>query len=230
MDACCDLTAGNPFLLGALVSWLRAHGIRPVRAELPRLGEARPGEVQSWAMLRLQGLPPPALEVTRATAILGSQATLGRVSVLAGVKLRDVARTVTTLHRVGMLEENVERPGPHYSPAAHVRFTHPLLASVVYESIPPFVRTALHTEAARLLQRDRASAVAVAHQLMFTEPTGDTAVVEILRAAAAEAIVSGSPGTAAARLTRALDEPVAATGRRRGSARAGTCGGRGGAS
>ena len=43
------------------------------------------------------------------------------------------------------------------------------------------------------------------------EPTSDTAVVEILRAAAAEAIASGSPDTAAARLARALVEPVAAT-------------------
>jgi DNA-binding CsgD family transcriptional regulator len=133
------------------------------------------------------------------------------VSALIGVELRDVARTAATLQRVGMLEEDAKRPALCSAPAARVRFAHPLLASVAYESIPSFVRTALHTEAARLLRRDGASVVAIAHQLTFTEPAGDTTVVEILRAAAAEAIAAGSPATAAARLTRALAEPVADT-------------------
>jgi hypothetical protein len=64
-DACCELTAGNPFLLGALTSWLRARDVQPVRTEVPRLGDARPGEVKTWAMLRLQGLAAPALEGSR---------------------------------------------------------------------------------------------------------------------------------------------------------------------
>ena len=211
VDACCEVTAGNPFLLGTLVNWLRERGVEPVRAQVARLAEARPGEIERWAMLRLQALAPPALDVARATAILGGQATLGRVSALAGVSLRDGARAATTLRQVGFLDEGVQRSALQPPPAGRVRFAHPLLGSVVYESIPSFERTALHTEAALLLQREGASAVAVAHQMMFTEPARDTAVVEILRAAAAEAMASGSPATAADRLARALAEPPTAT-------------------
>ena len=210
VDACRELTAGNPFLLGTLVNWLRDQGVEPVRAQVPRLAEARPGEIARWAMLRLEALPPPSLDAARAIAILGGQATLSRVSALAGVSLRDGGRVATTLQQVGFLEEDLAQGTRHLPPAGRVQFAHPLLGSVVYESIPSFLRTALHTEAALLLRREGASAVAVAHQLMFTEARGDAAVVEILRAAAAEAMVSGSPATAAARLTRALSEPPAA--------------------
>ena len=211
VDACCAMTAGNPFLLGTLVNWLRERGVEPVRAQVPRLAEARPAEIERWVMLRLQGLPPPALDVARATAILDGQATLARVSALAGVSLRDGGRAAATLHQVGFLAEGFERPAPQPRPAGRMRFAHPLLGSVVYESIPLFLRTALHTEAALLLQRQGASPVAVAHQLMFTEPARDTGVVAILRAAAAEATAAGAPATAAARLARALAEPPAAT-------------------
>jgi len=211
VEACRELTAGNPFLLGTLVNWLRERGVEPVAAQVPRLAEARPGEIERWAMLRLQALAPPALDVARSTAILGGQATLGRVSALAGVSLRDGARAAATLHQVGFLDEGFERPATQPPPAGRVRFAHPLLGSVVYESIPSFLRTALHTDAARLLQREGASAVAVAHQLMFTEPARDSAVVGTLGSAAAEAMASGSPATAAARLARALAEPPMAS-------------------
>jgi DNA-binding CsgD family transcriptional regulator len=210
VDACCELTGGNPFLLGALVNWLRAQGVEPAGAQVPRLAEARPGEIERWTTLRLQALAPPALDVARAAAILGGQATLGRVSALAGVGLRDGARAAATLDQVGFLDEGFERPTLPLWSARRVRFAHPLLGSVIYDSIPAFARTALHTEAALLLRREGASAVAVAHQLMFTEPASDAEVVEILRAAAAQAMASGSPVTAAARLTRALAEPPAA--------------------
>ena len=208
-DACVELTAGNPFLLGAVVGWLRERCVEPVRSQIPRLAESRPAEVERWVVLRLQGLPGPGLEVARATAILGRQATLGRVSALVGVELREVGRAATGLHQVGILDEELERPSLGLARAGGLRFVHPLLATVIYESIPSFVRTALHTDAARLLRRERASAATVAHQLMFSEPTGDITAVQTLRAAAGEAIASGSPAIAAARLARALAEPPA---------------------
>lgn len=207
--ACRELTAGNPFLVRALTDWLRERGVEPVAANVPRLAEARPGDIERWAVLRLRGLPPPATEVAQAVAVLGGQATLGRLSMLVGAGLRDVALATARLHRVGILDEDGSRSPLHPTVEGYVRFVHPLLRSVVYESIPAFLRTALHTEAARQLQRERAPAAAVAQQLMFTEPAGEADVVEILRAAAAEAVGLGSPTIAAARLTRALIEPPA---------------------
>ena len=208
-DACRELTGGNPFLLDALARWLRERDIEPVVAQVPRLAEARPGEVETWAMLRLQALPRPTLEVAQATAVLGGQATLGRVAVLAGADLSDVARAATTLQRVGILDEELDRSEPDPKAAGHLQFAHPLLRTVVYESIPAFLRMALHTQAARQLQRERAPAAAVAQHLVFTEPSGDAGVIELLRVAAADALASGSPAIAAGRLTRALAEPPA---------------------
>jgi DNA-binding CsgD family transcriptional regulator len=206
-EACRELTGGNPFLLHALARWLRETHVEPVLAQVPRLADARPGEVETWTMLRLEGLPAPALEVARATAILGGQATLGRVALMTGTSLRELAETAATLHRVGILDDEGELSTFHPAAVGQVRFAHPLLRTVVYESIPAFLRTALHTQAARQLQDERAPAAAVAQQLMFTEPRGESSVVAVLRAAASEAVASGAPAIAAARLTRALAEP-----------------------
>lgn len=209
--ACHGLTGGNPFLLNALARWLRERSVEPRAVHVPRLAEARPADVERWTMLRLHGLPPPALPVAQATAVLGGEAALSRVAVLARAELHDVARAAATLDRAGIFDADGDGSPLHPTPLGSLRFAHPLLRTVVYESIPAFVRTALHTQAARQLLRERAPAAAIAQQLMFTEPAGEPGVVEILRAAAAEAVAAGSPVTAAARLARALAEPPSDT-------------------
>ena len=87
--------------------------------------------------------------------------------------------------------------------------THPLVASAIYRGLPAGERALLHGRAAAMLAGERADAEAVGLHLLRSEPAGDPATVDALRAAAERAVLRGAPESAAEFLRRALAEPPA---------------------
>ncbi len=165
-------------------------------------------------MLRLQGLPPPALDGgPRHRCPRRRRRRSGACRCWLGA---EPARCGATPPRRciawGSSTRTASGPPLHPAPAGYLRFAHPLLRSVVYESIPAFVRTALHTQAARQLQRERAPAAAVAQQLMFTEPAaGAPASWRSCARRRPRRSAAGSPSMRRPGLARALGRAPAAT-------------------
>ena len=83
-------------------------------------------------------------------------------------------------------------------------FHHDLVRQVVYESLPPSVRSALHREAAEALSRTGAATVRVAGQLAIGATPGDAEATATMLEAVKE-LGSSSPGAAADLALRMLE-------------------------
>lgn len=79
--ACAEVTGGNPFLLGELLTEAAARGIDPTAAEAADVAAIVPSGVANAVLLRLARLPPAAALLARALSALGD-----------GVQTGDVAR------------------------------------------------------------------------------------------------------------------------------------------
>ena len=194
--ACADATGGNPFLLSELLGEFRRDG-RPAEEIDPeavdRLG---PERIATAVLLRVGGLHVQAPALARAVAVLGDQARLAWCAELAGVDRR-LARTLAT----GLVDLSVLVSGEP------LRFVHPVVRTAIYADLSAEEQADLHARAARLLVDHRADQAAAAVHLLATTPSGDPAVVAMLREAARSALAGGAPDTAATLLRRALDEP-----------------------
>lgn len=187
---CHDATGGNPLLVSEV---LRAmdQGDDAVRAAAAGIG----GGVRR----RIDRADPSALRVASAAAVLGEDATLAHVVVLAGLEPLAAGHAASALAAAGVLTG----PEPY-------TFTHPLVRAAVLEALHDGERVALHRRAAELLSSEGAPDERVAAQLLATPGTGDPATLNRLRAAAQAALARGGASSAVVLLRRALAEPPAA--------------------
>jgi tetratricopeptide (TPR) repeat protein len=193
--ACAHASGGNPFLLIEALSELRHDGVEPTAAEAGRLGDLRPETLARSLLARLARLGPVASRVANAVAILGADADLRRVALVAETDPQAVADAVSGLRREGIL-----------APDARLGFTHPLIRHAVYSHISEPQRGLGHLHAAKILDGDGMTA-RVAPHLLVAERHGDPWVVALLREAADTALAGGTPASAAALLDRASTEP-----------------------
>ncbi len=198
-QTCRELTGGNPLLLRALLASLAAEGATGTDAEIPHLRRLTPSAVSRRVLLLLGGLPAGAVAAARAVAVLGSSATTGRASQLAGLDADTGAEAIAAL----MAERLIEGEQA-------LQFVHPLVRSAVYQDLAPPLRQRWHDRAARMLDAEGAPQEEVAVHLLEAGPAGDPWVVDKLRQAAADARGRGAPDVARLCLERALAEPPAA--------------------
>jgi DNA-binding SARP family transcriptional activator/tetratricopeptide (TPR) repeat protein len=195
-DACHQVTAGNPLLLGQLLSALSAQRVSPDAGSVDAVRDIGPRAVARTVALRMRRLPAPAGEVARAAAVLGEQAGLAHVAAMARTDEPTAARAVQSLTRAEILRDDES-----------LGFVHPLIRDAVYAELPQPVRTLEHKRAARLLAELGASPERVAAQLLLTTPRADPWVVTRLREAAHLALRRGAPDAAMRLLERAQAEP-----------------------
>jgi len=84
VDACHDVTGGNPFLLRALLDELAGDGTAPSAHAAERVRTASPASVQRSVLVRLARLGPAAVGLAQAVAILERDADLADAAALAG--------------------------------------------------------------------------------------------------------------------------------------------------
>lgn len=202
MDACVELTGGNPLLLHGLLTALAAEGVTGTDADVPHLRRLTPDTISRHVLLRLAGMPAAVLSVARAIAVLGTSATTARAARLAGVDGEAGAEAAGVL----MAEHLVEGE-------RDLRFLHPLVRSAVYQDLASPVRQQWHKRAARLLASEGAPSAEVTVHLLTAAAEGDPWVAGLLRQAAADARNRGAPEVAAQCLERALAEPPSASDR-----------------
>ena len=195
-QACHTATAGNPFLLHALLAAIRAERIEPRSLTAASVARVRPESVTRAVLARLRTLSDAARMVARAVAVLGGEAEPRDAAALAGLAPDLAAAGADELRTVGL-----------FSNTLRLEFVHPLIATAVYETIGVGVRAREHARAARILAREHLDSAKVAGHLLVAERAGDQGAVELLRDAGSDAIAAGSPETAARYLRRALEEP-----------------------
>jgi DNA-binding CsgD family transcriptional regulator len=187
------VSAGNPFLALELAGALERRGIKLK----PGDSFPVPQNLRELVRDRLQGLPPAAREVALAVAAL-AQATVEQVEAALGTGAE--ADGLGQALAADILEIEGER----------VRFTHPLLGSVIYSEASPARRRTLHAHLAEVTDdvEERARHLALSAQ------GPDRAVAAAIDEAALKAIRRGAPETAAdlcdhaVRLTPAEDRAL----------------------
>jgi DNA-binding CsgD family transcriptional regulator/tetratricopeptide (TPR) repeat protein len=194
--ACLEVTGGNPFLLGELLTEAAARGINPAASAAAHVGAIVPRGVANAVLLRLARLAPETGALARALSILGEGAQVGDAGRLAELEGADLEAAMAALVSAGVAESG-----------GTVRFTHPVLRAAIYGDLSPAERERLHHAAASILRDRGAPAGQVAAQVMHTEPAADPGAVAVLLGAARDALALGDAASAAALLSRALDEP-----------------------
>ncbi|GAA4891588.1 AAA family ATPase [Streptomyces coeruleoprunus] len=190
------VTGGNPYETVELLATVRDRMLDPVARSaglLRGLGASARG---TGLVARLERLGTGATRFAWAAAVLGTDIDQALAASLAGMtsaegeectrRLRD-ARVVTGTDPL--------------------EFVHPLIATAIYRSIPPAMRTALHGRAAWAVTRAGLGAAAASRHLLEVHPDDDAEVVDQLREAAREHLAVGAPDAARRCLERALQEP-----------------------
>ncbi len=195
-QACCDATAGNPFLLAELARALRGAELEPSEESVECLTQAAAVGVSHSIRTRLARLGEPAIDVARAVAVLEPNGAPRLVAALAGISSDAVAEAGERLIAANLLAD-----------ARPLAFVHPLVREAVLSEVSAPRRAALHARAARLFHEDGLEADAVASHLLLAEPAADGWVVEQLRGAASSALARGAADAAVRYLRRALREP-----------------------
>ena len=193
--ACHRATGGNPLLLGELLKTMRAEGIEPDAANAHAIREIGPRAVSRTVLLRLGRLPPEAVAVARAIAVLGDGASLPATALLARLDERSVADATRVL-----ITAEILRPEPPLG------FVHALVRDAVYHELSASERELDHERAARTLAELGSAPEVIAGHLLAVPPRGERWVADVLLQAGGLAARRGDPASAASYLRRALDE------------------------
>ncbi len=197
VEACRESTGGNPFYLKALLGEVAGSGGDVGVGSVRRVTEIGSGEVSALLLRRLDALHEGAKELAGAVAVLGDGTHLPRAARLAGLEPMQAAEVLQTLVSARLLREQ-----------GGIGFSHPIVRSSVYASLPPRSRSDLHTQAAKQLQAEGARVEEVAGHLLHTHPGAAPDAASKLRAAAQRSLAVGAPESACGFLERALLEPL----------------------
>ncbi|MBC2900431.1 ATP-binding protein [Streptomyces cupreus] len=195
------VTAGNPYETVELLAKVQDSEMDPVESSAAELRALNRSARGGGLVARLEGLGIEATRFAWAAAILGAGITVDQVAELATMGHDDAVRCAELLRSARILTT----PGPVEE--GDLEFVHPLIATAVYNSIPPALCTAMHGIAARVVTDSGRGAAAASRHLLEVHPDDDAELVGQLREAAAEHLAVGAPDAARRCLERALREP-----------------------
>lgn len=198
VEACRAASGGNPFLLTELAAELAANHAAPEQTPVEAVEHAGPVAVRRSLLLRLGSLGADARQLAQAVAIMGGEAELRHAAAVAGVDSAAAGEAAAVLVAAGILE-----------PGMPLRIVHPLVRAAIAEDTPPTERAAAHRRAFEALAADGAVDQALLPHALAAEPVGDPQLVALLGRLAERALRTGTPGSSAVYLERALREPPA---------------------
>ena len=202
--ACHHSTGGNPLLVRELLRELASKGAEPSLKSAGLLDGFGVEAVARNVRRRLHDLGPRAEAVAQAVAVVGDGATVVEAAALSQCDEEAVRAAAAELVAADLLHSE-----------SRLSFVHPLVRAAVYEDMAAVEREQLHHRVAEL-RRKSGDPEQVAVHLLHVEPRSEPRIVEVLRAAAAEAGGRGAPDAAATFLRRALAEPPTAGAERAG--------------
>ncbi|WP_158103618.1 AAA family ATPase, partial [Crossiella equi] len=190
------LTGGEPQLVVAVADVLHRRLVEPQAEQLFTLrsvvGQCR----TALAVSRLRAESAPVRHLAEVIALLGESANLAVVGELIGVDDDTAERAAARLRQLSI-----------FGKGTRLSVSDPKVRQTVLRWLPQRDHHALRVRAARLLHERGESADLIAPHLVSAQPEGDQQAVEVLRAAAANALRRGDHATATGFLRRALAEP-----------------------
>lgn len=196
IDACREVTGGNPFLLTEVLREVVAQELSPTEATARSIGSLAPSGVAAVTTVRLARLPEACRALAESVAVLGDRSAVATVAALAGIDADTALAGIAALVDAGLL----------VSDGTEVSFQHGIVRATVVHGIGAARLGQRHRRAAELLQESGADDDQVAAHLLAAPPGGSPEAVTTLRSAAATAEALGAPASAAVLLTRALAE------------------------
>lgn len=194
VDACLEVTGGNPYLLGELVAGLRDGRLQTASD----LAAYAPSRIAETVLHRLRRTSPEAVALTCAVAVLDDRADLSVAALVAEVDLESATGALEVLEAQRVLR----------SEGVRLSFVHSIVRNSVAEDISPARRLLLHARAARELHRQRQPHEQVAAHIIAAGLTGEPWLAEVLGAAADTAAHRGSPHAAVRYLAHAVRLPL----------------------
>ncbi|MER5350224.1 AAA family ATPase [Kitasatospora sp. NPDC002551] len=194
------ITAGNPYETTALLREVLDQRLEPVEESTGQLRElaadARGMTLRHW----LDKIGPTAMRFAWAASMLGTDIRPDLAAVICTQGPETAAESVRELRRQGVLTG---------TSGGRLEFVHPLIATSVYQSMPPATRTAMHGVAAVETENAGLGLLTASRHLLETLPEGNDDIVGKLRRAAREHLAIGAPEAAQRCLRRAISEPPA---------------------
>lgn len=194
VDACAQVSGGNPFLLRELLLVLAEKAVAGTAAGARRVHEIGPTAVAEGVFLALRRAGPGGTALARALAIL-DRAPISRAAALAQIGLETAIPLAAALAREGVLA--ADDP---------LSFVHPIVRTAIYEDLAPIERAHGHAQAARLLHADGVPPEETVRHLLKSDPLGAPWAAEALREVARRALAHGTAPEALPFLRRALLE------------------------
>ncbi|WP_188116069.1 ATP-binding protein [Salinispora fenicalii] len=196
VEACYALCQGNPRFVKEILAEAVTAGIKPTAEDVGNLYDVAPRRITVHVLHRLNRLGPLVRRAAQAVAVLGPDADARRCASVAEMNTSTFTGAARTL-----IDEQILHAALPFA------FSHPVIQSVVYDSLTPKQRHTAHHLAARALSGTGGSLATVGAHLLRTLPGADRWVVDMLAASAADATCRGLPRQAAALLRRGLAEP-----------------------
>ncbi|MER6537726.1 ATP-binding protein [Streptomyces sp. 900105755] len=199
------VTGGNPYETVELLAKVQDSELEPVEAQAGELRALNRSARGGGLVTRLEGLGVDATRFAWAAAILGTGISVDLVAQLASMAVDDAERCAELLRTARIL--TAPDPAGSRPRTGDLEFVHPLIATAVYNSIPPAMCTAMHGIAAQIVLDDGRGIAEASRHLLKVHPDDDEELVEQLRDAAKEHLAVGAPDAARRCLERALREP-----------------------
>lgn len=186
---------GNPLLVGEMLTTLREAGQLKIVAGRATVMDARlPTQFLSTVHQRLCDLSDRVRRLLEAGAVLGRPFTLHEAAGLLGCTAVDLVPAASDAVTCGVLTDRDNE----------LAFRHELIREAIYDALSGAVRSALHREAANVLQAEGRPVVEAAEHLTRCTHPGTEQAKDLLGAAADE-VAPTAPGSAADLTLRRLE-------------------------
>jgi DNA-binding NarL/FixJ family response regulator len=187
-----DVTRGNPFMVDQVM-----RSIDPSHVTVQAIEDTRPRGLRALVLPRIARLGPDARSLSEVVAVLAEGAELRIAGALTGLPDEAVAGAAEQLTLAGVFADKLP-----------LEFAHPLLRSVVADSLTAARADYLHRTAAQLLAQAGARPTESAIHLLPASPVGEDWARTVLVQAGRAAMDRGAPGSAAELFGRARLEPA----------------------
>ncbi|MQA79849.1 MAG: AAA family ATPase [Streptosporangiales bacterium] len=186
---------GNPFLIGELLTTLDMAGqLRIDDGRATVVDRDLPSDFLTAVHRQMRGLSDDVRRLLDAGSVLGRPFSLHEAAGLLGRPAVDLVPAATEAVACCALVDSGDE----------LDFRHDLIREAIYEALSGPVRSALHREAAGVVQAEGRSAVEVAEHLVRGGRPGDENARAVLREAIGQ-VAPSAPGTAADLALRMLE-------------------------
>ncbi|MGH7778552.1 MAG: ATP-binding protein [Candidatus Binataceae bacterium] len=175
-------TGGNPLFLAETAREMHSDSVTIGAGDTPKSAARIPQSIRAVIEARLRKLPQEARDFLLTAAVVGHEFDLRSVSEVSGIDSRQAAIALDEGSRHGLVARAYDTPDAY-------RFSHELVAEVIYDGIPADVRQTLHYRVAEYLARRQPSgrpgahAALVNHYVRALPAAADRAVLYARKAA-----------------------------------------------